>query len=194
MTTRSGTPYHPIQGLSSVAINSNFETMMKPMTEQMARLNQNMTDQLAQMNQGTDRFHDDQTLRITRLEAPTFDGDPNPKVYYDWEGEMDQCFERFDMTEKTKFEFARFKLIRQAILYWRNVEKQIEHRGEVPVTTWEEMKFMLREKYFPLSYHLRILDQWSRLTQGTKSVTEYITKFNEVVKRCLVDEPEIDHI
>ena len=52
------------------------------------------------------------------------------------------------------------------------------------------MKFMLREKYFPLSYHLRILDQWSRLTQGTKSVTEYITKFNEVVKRCLIDEPE----
>ena len=52
------------------------------------------------------------------------------------------------------------------------------------------MKFMLREKYFPLSYHLRILDQWSRLTQGTKSVNEYITKFNEVVKRCLVDEPE----
>ena len=106
---------------------------------------------------------DDQTIRNNRLEAPTFDGDPNPKVYYDWEGEMDQYFDWVDMTEKIEFELARFKLIRQASVYWRNVEKLIKRRGEFPVATWKEMKFMLREKYLPPSYHQRILDQWHRL-------------------------------
>ena len=94
------------------------------------------------------------------------------------------------MTEKIKFELAKFNLIRQASVYWRNVEKLIEHRGEFSVATWKEMKFMPREKYLPPSYHQRILDQWHRLRQGNGNVTEYITKFDEVVKRCLVDEPE----
>ena len=79
--------------------------------------------------------YDAQTIRNNRLEAPTFDGDPNPKVYYDWEGEMDQYFDWVDVTEKTEFELARFNLIRQASVYWRNVEKLIERRGEFFVAT-----------------------------------------------------------
>ena len=63
-------------------------------------------------------------------------------------------------------------------------------RGQEPIATWKDLKAKLREEYLPLSYHQQLLNQWSRLTQGTKSVTEYITKFHEVIERCLVDEPE----
>ena len=60
---------------------------------------------------------DDRTLRNIRLEAPTFDGNLDPKVYTDWEGEMDQYFEWYDMTEKRKCKFAKLRLVRQAKLY-----------------------------------------------------------------------------
>ena len=52
------------------------------------------------------------------------------------------------------------------------------------------MKLRLREKYLPMSYHQRLLDQWQRLVQGNRSVAEYITKFDEFVMRCNVDESE----
>ena len=48
----------------------------------------------------------------------------------------------------------------------------------------------LREKYLPMSYNQRLLDQWQRLTQGTRSVAEYIAKFDEFVMRCNVTEDE----
>ena len=125
-----------------------------------------MTDQLAQMNQGTDRFHDDQTHRITRLEAPTFDGDPNPKVYLNWIRDMDQYFEDQLMTEKRKIQFAKSKLIRQARLYWENIERLAWHRYESPIVTWRDMKLRLREKYVP-----RLWDQWKRLDQRNMTLS-----------------------
>ena len=103
---------------------------------------------------------------------------------------MDRYFENFKMTEEDEFELARFSLILQASEYWWKIEKSIKHRHEVPVTTWKELKYMLRHKYFPWSYHQKILDQWSRLTQGTSSVLEYITNFDEFVRRDLVNESE----
>ena len=56
-------------------------------------------------------------MRNIRIEAPTFDGCLDPKVYIDWEGDMDQYFEWFDMSEEWKFKFAKLKFTRQAILY-----------------------------------------------------------------------------
>ena len=94
------------------------------------------------------------------------------------------------MTEERKCKIAKLRLIRQARLYWKNVERFIRQRGDVPIVTWRAMKLRLREKYLPMSYHQRLLDQWQRLTQGTKSVAEYVAKFDEFVMRCNVDESE----
>ena len=65
---------------------------------------------------------DKRTMRYVRLEAPTFDGCLDPKVYLDWEREMEQYFEWHEMTEGRKFRLAKTKLIRQARLYWGDVE------------------------------------------------------------------------
>ena len=53
------------------------------------------------------------------------------------------------------------------------------------------MKEKLREKYLPTSYQQRLLDQWQRLTQGNRSVTEYITRFDEYLMRCGVAEDRV---
>ena len=113
------------------------------------------------------------------IEAPIFDGSLDPKGYIDWEGEMDQYFEWYEMAETRKYKFAKLRLVRQARLYWGNVERIIRQRGDMPITTWRAMKAKLREKYLPMSYHQRLLDQWQRLYQGTKTVSEYIAKFDE---------------
>ena len=87
------------------------------------------------------------------MEAPTFDGNLDPKIYTDWEGEIDQYFEWYEMTEERKYKFAKLRLVRQARLYWGNVERLIRQRGDAPIATWRAMKVRLRAKYLPMSYH-----------------------------------------
>ena len=68
---------------------------------------------------------DERALRNIRLEAPNFDGNLDPKIYIDWEGEMDQYFKWYDMTEERKCKFMKLRLVRQARLYWKNIERLI---------------------------------------------------------------------
>ena len=81
-------------------------------------------------------------------------------MYIDWEGDMDQYFDWYEMSEDRKFKFAKLRLICQARLYWGNVQRMSRQRGDIPIATWRAMKVKLREKYVPMSYEQRLLDQW----------------------------------
>jgi len=63
-------------------------------------------------------------------------------------------------------------------------------RGKPLITDWIKMKKKLQEKYLPQSYRNKLLDQWNNLRQGTKSINEYITQFNDYVIRCAIRESE----
>ena len=52
------------------------------------------------------------------------------------------------------------------------------------------MKEKLKAKYLPISFHQRMLDDWNNLKQVSKSVSEYIAKFDEYMSRCDVIEDE----
>ena len=96
-----------------------------------------------------------QTKRATRnirLVAPTFSGYLDLEDYLDWEEGMERYFELDEMTEEEKYKFAKLKLTQHARIYWGHQEIVARHWGERPVTTWEDMKAKLREKYLPMSY------------------------------------------
>ncbi|XP_038975300.1 uncharacterized protein LOC103717641 [Phoenix dactylifera] len=131
---------------------------------------------------------DDRILRSVRVEAPSFVGRMDPHEYLDWESDMNHYFEWYDMSEERKIRFAKMRLLGQAKYYWQNVERLILNRRQELIRTWDEMKDKLREKYLPTSYQQRLLDQWQTLTQGNKSVIDYIAKFDEFLMRCHVDE------
>ena len=98
-----------------------------------------------------DESLDDRAIRNVRLDAPTFDGSLDPKMYEDWEGDMDQYFDWYDMSEGRKFKFAKTSIVRHARLYWGNLELLIRRRSAEPIATWAEMKRRLRDKYVPIS-------------------------------------------
>ena len=103
---------------------------------------------------------------------------------------MDQYFEWYTMSEERKVKFAKFRLIRQARLYWGNVERLSRQRRDPYIASWKDMKLKLRAKYLPFSYEQRLLDQWQKMTQGNQIVSEYIAIFDEYVMRCGVSESE----
>ena len=60
---------------------------------------------------------EDKILRSIKLEAHTFDGDFDLKLYVDWEKGMERYFEEEYIAEERKCKFAKLKLVRQARLY-----------------------------------------------------------------------------
>ena len=60
----------------------------------------------------------------------------------------------------------------------------MRYRRDDPVVTWDNMKEKFRLKYIPHSFSQQLLDKWNRLTQETKSATDYIAKFDEYLNRC----------
>ena len=58
------------------------------------------------------------------------------------------------------------------------------------MNTWDEMKMILKEKYVPTSYQQRMLDQWQRISQGSKPVRDYISKFDDFLSRYDLGEEE----
>ena len=54
---------------------------------------------------------DERAIGNIRLEAPAFDGSLNPRIYTDWEGDMDQYFEWYEMSEERKFKFSKLRLV-----------------------------------------------------------------------------------
>jgi len=171
MTTRSGTPYHPLQDQPSSSMDTSMETLMRSMIERLEfldarfdhfeerietleesrltpteppsprlpsvrpraqrqehtpdpihrRSHQDYTDHTPEPNPRRPRHdtfdQDDRALRNIRLDAPTFEGSLDPKVYIDWEADMDQYFDWYDMSEERRFKFAKIRLVRQARLY-----------------------------------------------------------------------------
>ena len=131
---------------------------------------------------------DERVLRNVKVEAPSFDGSLDFKEYLDWEVDIDHFFEWYDMSEVQKIKFAKIKLISQSKLYWHNLEHLAEHRRQESIETWEKKKERLRQKYLFTSYKQRLLDQWQKMTQGNRPVSEYIIKFDEFLMRCSVIE------
>lgn len=101
---------------------------------------------------------------------------------------MDHYFEWYELSEARKVRFAKMKLVGKAKHWWTNTERQIQRACEEPITHWDEMKERLREKYVPLSYQERLLDQWQSLRQGNMTAEEFIDKFKEFMLRCNVNE------
>ena len=87
MTTRSGTPYHA-QTQSSAPIDQNFEALMKTLSDQMARLNQDLVGQLAQTNQSMADHMTHITLRLDRLEVGTLARTLDARIEPEFEPEL----------------------------------------------------------------------------------------------------------
>ena len=110
---------------------------------------------------------------------------------------LERYFKWYEMSQERRVRFAAMKLVGQAGQYWSNVERLIALRRQEPtlrrqepIRIWDQMKAKLNQKYLPITFQDQLLDKWSRLTQETRSATEYIEKFDEFLTRCseFVDE------
>ncbi|XP_028755921.1 uncharacterized protein LOC114715291 [Neltuma alba] len=133
-------------------------------------------------------YNDDATKRV-KVEAPDFDGRLDVNAFLDWLATMDDYFEWYNMSDIQRVRFTKMKLVGSARKYWQFVQTNLERLGQPPVTTWEEMKLKLKEKYVPVSHLSMLFNQLNNLKQGTSSAVDYVSRYDDLLIRNDLNEP-----
>ena len=117
--------------------------------------------------------------RGTKQEVPNFMGDHDPEVFFACLHSLESFFCWHQMTEERKLLFVEANLEVTARIWWAKYQR--EHC--VSIHTWEDMKIAMNHYFMPTSYKQRAHLQFTQLTQGSKSMEEYIRLFYSLATR-----------
>ncbi|XP_010534760.1 PREDICTED: uncharacterized protein LOC104810260 [Tarenaya hassleriana] len=87
-------------------------------------------------------------------------------------------------------QYAAAQLTDNALAWWdREVAERRRARYE-PISTWREMKLMMRKRYVPPHFHRELQKKYRTLVQGSRSVEDYFEEFEYLRNRWELDESE----
>ena len=108
---------------------------------------------------------------------PVFKEATEPLEADEWLNTMEQKFRLLRLTEDLKTEYAAQQLQGPAGMWWSH------HRTTYPENapiSWQQFTAVFRGNYIPPGLMAMKVSEFMRLTQGTKSVTEYVHAFNNL--------------
>ncbi|XP_004295495.1 PREDICTED: uncharacterized protein LOC101304264 [Fragaria vesca subsp. vesca] len=125
-----------------------------------------------------------------KVDVPDFEGRTDPTVFSDWLARIEEYFDWYDMDDERRVRYVKMKLVLLAKVWWAGVENDIRRLGQHPISSWQEMKANLREKYMPSNYLDKLCDQLTAHRQEDMAVSEYMQKFDELKTRSqIVEDP-----
>ena len=108
---------------------------------------------------------------------PVFKEASEPLETNEWLNTLEQKFYLLRVTEELKTKYAAHQLEGKASVWWSH------HRATMPdnaVVTYDLVKTAFRDTYIPLGLMTIKHTEFMNLTQGTKSLTEYLHAFNNL--------------
>ena len=108
----------------------------------------------------------------------SFDGKLDPTEAENWFLQMEKLLEALDCTDSQKVRFATFKLIGEAERWWRSTKAILEGLDiERNPITWEKLKGIFYDNYFPEVVREQKEREFADLVQGSMIVEQYAAKF-----------------
>ena len=83
---------------------------------------------------------------------PKFSGSNDPEEYLSWAFKVDNIFRLHNYDEEKKITMASHEFQDYVLIWWEQVIERQHTRGEPPITTWEEMKEVMRARFVPTHY------------------------------------------
>ncbi|CAA0824191.1 Unknown protein, partial [Striga hermonthica] len=111
--------------------------------------------------------------------AEKFSGQGDPRIVDEWIQGLELIFEVMDCPDRYRVICAQLQLTGDAGLWWNAYWSM--RPGEKEGCTWDRLKELIREKYYPTYYRAEIERQFVLLKQGTRSVDEYEREFTRIV-------------
>ena len=104
---------------------------------------------------------------------PKFSGSNDPEDYLSWALKVDKIFRLQNYDEEEKVDMASLEFQDYVLIWWEQVIERRQEKGEPPITTWTQMKDVMRAHFVPTHYSRDLFKKLQLLKQGTKSVEEY---------------------
>ncbi|CAA0811071.1 Unknown protein, partial [Striga hermonthica] len=110
--------------------------------------------------------------------AEKFSGQGDPRIVDEWIQGLEFIFEVMDCPDRYRVICAQLQLTGDARLWWNAYWSM--RPGEKAGCTWEMLKELIREKYYPTYYRAEMERQFLLLQQGTRTVNEYEREFTRL--------------
>ncbi|KAL4326010.1 hypothetical protein GQ457_11G026300 [Hibiscus cannabinus] len=124
------------------------------------------------------------------MNIPPFHGKTDLEAYLEWEKKIEHIFECHNYSERKKVQIAALEFTHYAINWWNQLTVNRRRNGERPVSTWDEMKAIMRKRFVPTHYHRELLRKLQNLTQGSMSVEDYFKEMELAMIRANIEEDQ----
>jgi hypothetical protein len=101
-------------------------------------------------------------------QLPSYSDEFDPKVYVNWEMEVDKEFRKFELSEAQKVTITSMDLTNFALNLWTHLA-----RHDKVHKTWKGMKRIFRKECVPKYYADYLLAKQNNLKQGDNSIETY---------------------
>jgi hypothetical protein len=113
----------------------------------------------------------DRMGEFLRLKPPTFAGSSNPLDVDDWLRTIKRKLEAIGCPENHRVQLAAHQLSGMALAWWDTFSEAVRD------ATWAEFETAFREHHVPQRIIQLKEDEFRELTQGGRTVSEYVHKF-----------------
>ncbi|CAA0819298.1 Unknown protein, partial [Striga hermonthica] len=110
--------------------------------------------------------------------AEKFSGQGDPRIVDEWIQGLEFIFEIMDCPDRYRVVCAQLQLTGDARLWWNAYWSM--RPGEKAGCTWDMLKKLVREKYYPAYYRAEMERQFLALQQGIRMVDEYEREFTRL--------------
>ena len=101
---------------------------------------------------------------------------------------MEFVFDCHNYSEAKKVKLAVIEFSDYAIVWWDQLMISRRRNGERPVSTWEEMKALMRRRFVPSHYYRELYKRLQGLRQGNLSVEDYYKEIEIIMIRANIEE------
>ncbi|KAL4387743.1 hypothetical protein GQ457_09G020840 [Hibiscus cannabinus] len=130
----------------------------------------------------------DDNLNNIKINIPPFQGKTDPEAYLAWEKKIDHIFECHNYSELKKVKLAAIEFVDYALIWWDQLTSSRRRNGERPISTWDEMKAIMRRRFIPTHYHRELFNKLQNLKQSNRSVEDYYKEMEVAMIRANIDE------
>ena len=78
-----------------------------------------------------------------------FKGKTDPEAYLEWERKLEMIFDIHRYLEEKKVQLAVVEFTDYVMVYWERLVVERKRNRERLVSTWEELKTIIKKRYVP---------------------------------------------
>jgi len=131
--------------------------------------------------------------QFNKLQPPKFQGGSDPLKYEEWVRRLENLFEMMECPERYKVALATYQFEGEAEYWWGTIKP----RGPEAPMTWERLRELMDQQYYPRDVQRMKEREFLSLKQGDMSVMDYAAKFNELSRfaphQISTEERKMDH-